>query len=158
VLVDAQILHRLLVWALVLQSLAQARQSCAERLLALGSILRRPEERGELLPRVGAAFDRQIDQDGQSFARRKGDRPSIKRYNRGSKASQSEMTQVAPLVTLLARCPAMLQTLAMSMIIPQARRSGRMVIIALAAPIRPGKHEAWRRFIQEIQGLRYDQY
>jgi hypothetical protein len=33
-----------------------------------------------------------------------------------------------------------------------------MVAIALAAPIRPGKHEAWRRFIQEIQGLRYDQY
>ena len=33
-----------------------------------------------------------------------------------------------------------------------------MVAIALAAPIRPGKHEAWRRFIQEIQGLRYDEY
>ena len=33
-----------------------------------------------------------------------------------------------------------------------------MVVIALAAPIRPGKHEAWRRFIQEIQGLRHAQY
>ena len=33
-----------------------------------------------------------------------------------------------------------------------------MVAIVLAAPIRPGKHEAWRRFIQEIQGLRHDQY
>jgi hypothetical protein len=33
-----------------------------------------------------------------------------------------------------------------------------MVVIALAAPIRPGKHEAWRRFIQELQGLRHDQY
>jgi hypothetical protein len=33
-----------------------------------------------------------------------------------------------------------------------------MIVIALAAPIRPGKHEAWRRFIQEIQGLRHDQH
>jgi len=33
-----------------------------------------------------------------------------------------------------------------------------MVVIVLAAPIRPGKHEAWRRFIQEIEGSRHDQY
>jgi len=33
-----------------------------------------------------------------------------------------------------------------------------MVALALAAPIRPGMHEAWRRFIQEIEGRRHGQY
>jgi hypothetical protein len=33
-----------------------------------------------------------------------------------------------------------------------------MVAITLASPIRPGKHEAWRRFMQELQGLRRGQH
>jgi hypothetical protein len=86
-LVDAQIHGCLLVWAPVLQSLTQTRQSCAERLLSLWSIMYRPEECGELLPRVNVAFDSQIDQDRQDFARRKRDRLPVKRDNRGSKAS-----------------------------------------------------------------------